>query len=570
VTRRLRVAGAQLDLTVGDLWGNEEKILDAMAWAEGQAADVVLFPELAVPGYPPEDLVLKEGFVEANLAVVDRLARSSGATVAVVGFVDRLPEPRPGDDVVARPLANAAAILAGGEVVDVYQKKLLPNYGVFDEARYFSVGDDEIVVHLVGGVRCGVTICEDIWTEDGPPMAQAAGGAQVLLNINGSPFHFGKTCERLSMLTDRAVASGAHVVYVNSVGAQDELVFDGGSMVIAPDGTLLHRSPQFVEDRFIVDIDPGIEDSRETTIRTIDVSAPRTGLEREIEPTVAPVLDSPEEVYRALCTGLAGYLSKNGFSEAVISLSGGIDSALTAVIAVDAIGPDAVRGITMPSRYSSEGSVSDSIDLAERLGIRIDTVPIEGIFAEFLGALDQLFGDAPTNVAEENLQARIRGTTVMALSNKFGGMVVAAGNKSELAVGYATLYGDMAGGFAVLKDVYKTMVYDLALWRNSAGEVIPQAIIEKEPSAELREDQKDSDSLPPYDVLDDILFKYIEEDMTWSEIVDSGCDPEVVRRVTTLVDRNEYKRRQSPPGVKISPKAFGRDRRLPITNGFRP
>jgi NAD+ synthase (glutamine-hydrolysing) len=570
VTRKLRVAGAQLDLTVGDLWCNEEKILDAMAWAEGQAADVVLFPELAVSGYPPEDLVLKEGFIEANLAVVDRLARSSGTTVAVVGFVGRLPGPRPGDDAAARPLANAAAILAGGEIVDVYHKKLLPNYGVFDEARYFSVGDDEIVVHSMGGTCCGITICEDIWTEDGPPMAQAAGGAQVLLNINGSPFHFGKTCERLSMLTDRAVASGAHVVYVNSVGAQDELVFDGGSMVIAPDGTLLARSPQFVEDRFIVDIDVGIDDSRETTLRTIDVSAPRKGLERGIEPIVAPALDAPEEVYHALCTGLAGYLSKNGFSEAVISLSGGIDSALTAAIAVDAIGPDAVRGITMPSRYSSEGSVSDSIDLAERLGIRIDTMPIEGIFAEFLGALDQLFGDAPANVAEENLQARIRGTTVMALSNKFGGMVVAAGNKSELAVGYATLYGDMAGGFAVLKDVYKTMVYDLARWRNSAGEVIPQAIIEKEPSAELREDQKDSDSLPPYDVLDDILFKYIEEDMTSAEIVASGCDPEVVRHVTTLVDRNEYKRRQSPPGVKISPKAFGRDRRLPITNGFRP
>ncbi|MCL1586847.1 MAG: NAD+ synthase [Actinomycetia bacterium] len=570
MTRRLRIAGAQLDLTVGDLGGNEEKILDAMAWAEGQSADVVLLPELAVTGYPPEDLVLKEGFIEANLAVVGRLARASGATVAVIGFVDRLPKSRPGDDSVARPLANAAAILAGGEVVDVYHKKLLPNYGVFDEARYFAVGDDEIVVHSVGGTRCGVTICEDIWTEDGPPMAQAAGGAQVLLNINGSPFHFGKTCERLSMLTDRAVASGAYVVYVNSVGAQDELVFDGGSMVIAPDGTLLARSPQFVEDRFIVDIDVGLDDSRETALRTIDVSAPRTGLERDIQPIVAPVLDSPEEVYHALCTGLAGYLSKNGFSEAVISLSGGIDSALTAVIAVDAIGPDSVRGITMPSRYSSEGSVSDSIDLAERLGIRLDTVPIEGIFTEFLSALDPVFGDAPANVAEENLQARIRGTTVMALSNKFGGMVVAAGNKSELAVGYATLYGDMAGGFAVLKDVYKTMVYDLARWRNSEGEVIPQTIIEKEPSAELRDDQKDSDSLPPYDVLDDILFKYIEEDMTSSEIIASGCDPEVVRRVTTLVDRNEYKRRQSPPGVKISPKAFGRDRRLPITNGFRP
>ena len=568
MTPGLRIAGAQFDLTVGDLEGNERKILDAMKWAESRSADVILFPELAVCGYPPEDLVLKEGFVDANLAVIDRLARASGSTVAVVGFVDRLPDTKPEDDSVVRSLSNAAAILAHGKVVDVYHKRLLPNYGVFDEARYFSDGADEIVTHTIAGTRCGVSICEDIWTDDGPPMIQAEGGAMVLLNINGSPFHIGKTRERLSMLTDRALAAGAHVVYVNSVGAQDELVFDGGSMVIAPSGTLVHRSPQFVEDRFVVDIDVG--DDRQAMLGTIEVSDARGDMEGTADPSVAPLLDPLEEVYLALCSSLSGYLSKNGFSEAVISLSGGIDSALTAAIAVDAIGPDAVRGITMPSRYSSAGSVTDSIDLAARLGIRLDTVSIEDIFKEFLSALDPLFGEAPPNVAEENLQARIRGTIVMALSNKYGGMVVAAGNKSEMAVGYATLYGDMAGGFAVLKDVYKTMVYDLARWRNSVDVVIPVAIIEKEPSAELREDQKDSDSLPPYDVLDDILVKYIEEDMTSSEIVASGCDLEVVRRVTTLVDRNEYKRRQAPPGVKISSKAFGRDRRLPITNRFQP
>lgn len=568
MTRRLRIAGAQLDLTVGDLSGNEEKILDAMQWAEGLSADVIVFPELAVCGYPPEDLVFKEGFIEANLLVIDRLARASGETVAVVGFVDRLPEPRPLDDAVARSLSNAAAVLAHGEVVDVYHKKLLPNYGVFDEARYFAEGTEDVVLHTIGGLECGVSICEDIWTDDGPPIVQADGGAGILLNINGSPFHIGKTHERIEMLTERARTCGAFVVYVNSVGGQDELVFDGGSMVIGPDGVLVHRSPQFVEDRFIVDIDATVADA--VQLRTIPVSQ-RAARRGEIPPPkIAPELSQPHEVYEALCTGLAGYLSKNGFKEVVIGLSGGIDSALTAAIAVDALGSNAVRGVTMPTRYSSSGSVDDSVDLAERLGIEIDVVPIEDIFTGFLNALGPLFGDSAPNVAEENLQARIRGTILMAISNKFGGMVVATGNKSEMAVGYATLYGDMAGGFAVLKDVYKTMVYDLARWRNSVSYVIPISTIDKEPSAELREDQLDSDSLPTYDVLDDILSKYIERDMTASEIICSGCDPEIVRHIAGLVDRNEYKRRQAAPGVKISSKAFGKDRRLPITNRFRP
>ena len=563
-----RIAGAQLDLTVGDLPGNEEKILDAMLWAEDMSADVIVFPELAVCGYPPEDLVFKEGFIEANLLVIERLARASGDTVAVVGFVDRLPEPRPLDDAVARSLSNAAAVLAHGEVVDVYHKKLLPNYGVFDEARYFAEGTEDVVLHTIGGLACGVSICEDIWTDDGPPIVQADGGARVLLNINGSPFHIGKTRERIEMLTERARTCGAYVVYVNSVGGQDELVFDGGSMVISPEGMLVHRSPQFVEDRFIVDIDAKVADA--VQLRTIPVSQRAEHRGAMPPPTIAPELSQPQEVYEALCTGLSGYLSKNGFTEVVIGLSGGIDSALTAAIAVDALGSDAVRGVTMPTRYSSTGSVDDSIDLAQRLGIEIDTVPIEDIFTGFLDALDPLFGNSAPNVAEENLQARIRGTILMAISNKFGGMVVATGNKSEMAVGYATLYGDMAGGFAVLKDVYKTMVYDLALWRNTVSYVIPVSTIDKEPSAELREDQRDSDSLPPYDVLDDILSKYIERDMTASEIICSGCDADIVRHIAKLVDRNEYKRRQAAPGVKISSKAFGKDRRLPITNRFRP
>jgi NAD+ synthase (glutamine-hydrolysing) len=568
VTRPLRIAGAQLDFTVGDLSGNEEKILDAMRWAENQSADVIVFPELAVCGYPPEDLVFKEGFVEANLLVIERLARASGDTVVIVGFVDRSPESRPQDDAVARLLSNAAAVLARGEVVDVYHKKLLPNYGVFDEARYFAEGTQDVVLHTIGGVDCGVSICEDIWTDDGPPTIQADGGARVLLNINGSPFHIGKTRERLEMLTERARSCNAYVVYVNSVGGQDELVFDGGSMVIDPDGTLIHRSPQFVEDRFIVDIEPMASDT--ARLGTIPVSVGAASRSEMLRRTIAREIGQTQEVYEALCTGLSGYLSKNGFTEVVLGLSGGIDSALTAAIAVDALGSDAVRGVTMPSRYSSSGSVDDSIDLAQRLGIEIDTVPIEDIFTRFLDALDPLFGDSTPNVAEENLQARIRGTILMAISNKFGGMVVATGNKSEMAVGYATLYGDMAGGYAVLKDVYKTMVYELARWRNTVSYVIPTSTIDKEPSAELREDQRDSDSLPSYDVLDDILSKYIEKDMTASEIICSGCDPDIVRHIAMLVDRNEYKRRQAAPGVKISSKAFGKDRRLPITNRFRP
>lgn len=568
MTRPLRIAGAQLDLTVGDLPGNERRILDAMQWAEDQRADVVLFPELAVCGYPPEDLVLKEGFVEGNLAVVDALARASQDTVAIVGFVDRSPESGPQDDAVARSLTNAAAVLARGRVVDVYHKRLLPNYGVFDEARYFVEGTDDTVLHEIAGVPCGVSICEDIWTHDGPPTVQADGGARVLLNINGSPFHIGKTHERLEMLTERAVACGSYVVYVNSVGGQDELVFDGGSMVIAPDGTLIHRSPQFGEDRFVVDI--SVDPTGDLGLPAVPVP-PRTGTRAKMARSeVLPAMSQPEEVYQALCTGLSGYLLKNGFTEVVVGLSGGIDSALTAAIAVDALGSDAVRGVTMPSRYSSTGSVHDSVDLARRLGIKIDTIPIEDIFTGFLDALDPLFGGSDPNVAEENLQARIRGTILMAVSNKFGGMVVATGNKSEMAVGYATLYGDMAGGFAVLKDVYKSMVYDLARWRNTVSSVIPTATIDKEPSAELRENQRDSDSLPPYDVLDDILTKYIERDMTASEIIRSGCDRDVVRQIAMLVDRNEYKRRQAAPGVRISSKAFGKDRRLPITNRFRP
>ncbi len=570
MTRTVRIAGAQLDLVVGDLPGNEARILDAMSRAERCGADVLLLPELAVVGYPPEDLVLRDGFIDENLAVVDRLAAASGATAVVVGFVDRLAVSQKDDDAVGRNVTNAAAILAGGRIVDVYHKHLLPNYGVFDEARYFAEGRTPMTLHSFGGVPCGVSICEDIWDENGPPTGQALGGARILLNINGSPFHIGKTDERLAMLTERARDGRVHVVYVNSVGGQDELVFDGSSMVISPEGELIHRSPQFVEDLFAVDVTVDVDTRTDPLLPVVEIPV-RTGERAPIDdPVVAPSLDPSEETYRALCTGLSGYVTKNGFSEVVIGLSGGIDSALTAAIAVDALGPEAVRGVTMPTRYSSVGSVEDSVDLASRLGIRIDTIPIDDVFERFLSALRPVFWDAPADVTEENLQARIRGTVLMAISNKFGGMVVATGNKSEMAVGYATLYGDMAGGYAVLKDVYKTMVYELSRWRNTIEEVIPLAIIDKEPSAELRPDQRDSDSLPPYEDLDEILFMYIEQDMTSAEIVASGCDADLVRRVASMVDRNEYKRRQAAPGVKITRKAFGRDRRLPITNRFKP
>ena len=566
MTRTLRVAGVQRQFLVGDIAGNTAKILESMQWAADHGADVVVFPELAVCGYPPEDLVLRDGFIDANLAAVDEIAAASGPTAVVVGFVDRLAEARKDDDAVVREVANAAAVIANGRVVDRYHKVLLPNYGVFDEARYFAEGHMPMRLHVVGGVLCGVSVCEDIWDEDGPPTGQAVGGAEVLLNINGSPYHVFKRAERTAMLTQRAIGGSAHVVYVNCVGGQDELVFDGGSMVIAPDGTLLARSPEFEEDHFVVDL--AIDGHPAALLPEVAVTEPRTD-----RPTIdpAPIAGEPdelEEIYTALVTGLRDYVVNNGFSEVVIGLSGGIDSALTAAIATDALGPEAVHGVTMPTRYSSSGSIDDSIDLAERLGIRIDTIPIDDLFAGFLDALADNFADAPPNVAEENLQSRIRGTILMGISNKHGGMVVATGNKSEMAVGYATLYGDMAGGYAVLKDVYKTMVYDLARWRNERGEVIPVAIIDKEPSAELRPDQRDSDSLPPYPVLDDVLYRYIELDMTTSEIAEAGVDPELAQRIGAMVDRNEYKRRQAPPGVKITLKAFGRDRRLPITNRF--
>lgn len=547
----MRVAGAQLNLTVGDISGNEEKIAAAMDRASDEGADVLLLPEMAISGYPPEDLVLRRDFVEANIDALRRLARGSDSVTTVVGFVDfATGKGSDADDATPRGVANAAALLRDGELKGVYHKVLLPNYGVFDEDRYFVVGADPDRIWDVDGVPVGVSVCEDIWLPDGPPSQQAANGARVLMNINASPFHRGKAAEREDMLAARARAGDATVVYLNLVGGQDELVFDGASVAIAPDGAVLHRSPQFEEDFFVVEVP--------------------TGEETVAPGTIAPLLEPTEEIYRALCTGLGDYCRKNGFEGVVVQLSGGIDSAVTTVIAADALGPESVWTIGLPSRFSSQHSIDDARALAENLGIRFDLIPIDGIFSAQLEALSEVFEDTEFGVAEENLQARTRGMIAMAISNKYGPMVLATGNKSEMAAGYATLYGDMVGGYTVLKDVFKGVVYELARWRNKDGEVIPQNTIDKPPSAELRPDQKDSDSLPPYEVLDAILERYIEDDMGVVEIVEEGYDPETVLEVARLVDRNEYKRRQSAPGVKITTKAFGKDRRLPITNHYRP
>jgi NAD+ synthase (glutamine-hydrolysing) len=561
----LRVAGAQINPVVGDLESNTAMILDAMSWAEVQGADVLLLPELAITGYPPEDLVLRAAFVDRNLEMLDKLAAASGRTATVVGFVDRVDGDFRHDDAMERGVANAAAVLSGGLTRGIYHKCLLPNYGVFDEQRYFVHGVEPATIWQIAGVPVGISVCEDIWSPDGPPARQAQAGSAILLNINGSPYHQGRDEEREGLIVGEARRSGVPVVYLNMIGGQDELVFDGGSLVVDGGGAVRYRAAMFAEERFVVDV-PVADLPVPAGARRVTDGHRLAAADPQPAPPSAPQLDRVGEVYHALATGLGDYVRKNGFHQVVIGLSGGIDSALTAAIAVDALGPEAVWGVTMPARYSSEGSVTDSRDLAERLGCRFDVVEIDEIFGSYLEALAPAFAGTAPNVAEENLQARIRGAILMALSNKFGGMVVATGNKSEMAVGYATLYGDMAGGYAVLKDVFKTLVYRLAVWRNQQSEVIPAAIIDKAPSAELAPGQKDSDSLPPYELLDEVLARYVEQDLSIEDIVAEGFAEDVVQRVASMVDRNEYKRRQAPPGVRITRKAFGKDRRLPITN----
>lgn len=561
----LRLALAQMNPTVGDLEGNCVRVAEAVERARDLGADLLAAPELAITGYPPEDLVLRPAFVRDNLTALGRLASSVGGIAAVVGFVDR----------DASGIYNAAALLAGGEVKDVYHKHLLPNYGVFDEKRYFLPGEG-ILLARVRGVLLGVTVCEDVWEPGGPHAACAAAGATVVVNINGSPYHRGKGGERLALLAERARSSGAAFAYVNMVGGQDELVFDGQSLVVDAAGNLVARAAQFEEELLVADLElpPPSGGPRRAgageALRVVDLGevgrGPRSPLPERVAEPIAPA----GEVYAALVLGVRDYLRKNGFAGALLGLSGGIDSSLAAAVAADAIGPAGVLGALLPSEFTSRDSVELARALAANLGIETVTLPIADAFEAMLKTLDPVFSGTAPGLAEENAQARIRGTSLMAISNKTGRIVLSTGNKSEMATGYATLYGDMAGGFAVLKDVPKTLVYELARWRNRESEVIPQGVIDRPPTAELRPGQLDTDSLPPYEVLDPILAAYVEEDRSVEEIVAAGADPATVRRVVEMVDRAEYKRRQAAPGIKITVRAFGRDRRPPITNRYRP
>src|SRR5664280_2190160 len=572
---RVRVAACQINTVVGDLEGNARRILGALDEAERGRADLAVFPELTVTGYPPEDLLGRPAFVTDNRAVFAEIAASTGTCAAVVGYVDT--------DRAGR-LVNAAAMCAGGRVVGRYFKRLLPNYGVFDEQRWFAPGDGPSTRPVVAGVPVGMTICEDMWFAHGPMVEQSAAGARLLVNLNASPYSRGRRSERLSVLADRVAETGCPIVYVNQVGGQDELVFDGASLVMDPDGALSASARQFEEEVLLVDLDvdvpppavaPALPDGVAAGTVVISGTSRAEG-SHPVADTVAPVLDPEAEVYGALVLGTRDYVAKNGFTDAVIGLSGGIDSSLVAAIAVDALGAAHVHGVTMPSRYSSEGSVADAVTLAANLGIDIANVSIEGVHRAFSDALSPLIGAAPSGLTDENLQSRLRGVLLMALSNANGWIVLTTGNKSEMATGYSTLYGDSAGGFAVIKDVPKTLVYELCRYRNELAaadgdpEPIPLAVLTKAPSAELRPDQRDDQSLPPYDELDPLLEMYVEGDATAEELIARGHDPALVLRIARLVDSSEYKRRQMPPGVRISKKAFGRDRRMPITNAFRP
>ncbi|HLK42763.1 MAG TPA: NAD+ synthase [Thermoleophilia bacterium] len=585
---QLRIALAQINPTVGDLAGNAALILDAAERAAGEGAHLLAVPEMALTGYPIEDLALRPSFVRAARAAMDQLAadledRGVGDLVVVVGYLDGIPDDAPRIGRPAGSPLDAAAVVHHGETLIRSAKHHLPNYGVFDEYRYFVPGDVLPVVRI-GGIDVAVAICEDLWQDGGPVAAAADACAGLLLSINASPYELNKDDVRYELLARRAAEAGCPIAYVNQIGGQDELVFDGDSIVVAPDGAVLARAGQFTDELFVVDLDlPTATVSAERTsekasngmeIRRIVVSAEPVAAFEPRPHVLTPRLDDHEEIYEALVTGLRDYVRKNGFSSVVLGLSGGIDSALVAAIAVDALGPEHVYAVSMPSRYSTEHSKDDAADLADRTGLHYETVPIAPMVEAYLKATADA-GTALTGLAEENLQARVRGTTLMALSNQRGHLVLATGNKSELAVGYSTLYGDAVGAYAPIKDVPKTLVWALARWRNEAavrrGQTppIPVNSIEKEPSAELRPDQRDTDSLPDYAVLDEILDLYVEGDHGREEIEARGFDPELVQRVLKLTDTAEYKRRQYPPGTKISPKAFGRDRRLPITSRWR-
>ena len=570
----MRLALAQINTVVGDLDGNGERILQRLAEAKQQDADIVVFPELAVTGYPPEDLLLRPSFVRAAQAKAEELSREARGIVALIGV-----------PWLERDLYNACAVCAAGEIKTLYRKRFLPNYGVFDEDRYFAPGRDLVLLEH-GGTLIGPTICEDMW-QPGPPATELAlAGAQVLLNLSASPFHVLRDRERQEMFATRARDNSCFVALCNSVGGQDELIFDGNSLVLDEEGHVLARAPGFEEALLIADIEPAEAIGRRLTdVRRRALARDRGAIpevpvvhvgtthksEKKVEPAIAPQLDELEQMRLALELGLSDYVNKNGFGDVVVGVSGGIDSALTTALAVEALGAERVHAVSMPSRYSSEETRLDATRLAENLGTDFRELPIDDIYGAYAEELAESFSGRETDLTEENLQARIRGVLLMALSNKFGWLVVATGNKSELSVGYATLYGDMAGGFALLKDVYKTDVFRLAKYLNDrAGrELIPQTIVDRAPTAELRENQLDEDSLPPYPALDKVLVAYVEEDRSAEELSADGFDPDVVQRAVAMIDRAEYKRRQAPPGVRLHPKAFGRDRRTPITNRWR-
>ncbi len=559
----MRIALAQINSTVGDLDGNRDKIIDYIGRAQKQNVDLIAFPEMVLPGYPTEDLLLKPDYVQD---VMDHLRQIVPATKGITAII--------GTIYAEQELYNAAVVMHDGKIAGVYRKQFLPNYGVFDENRYFQAGQSK-EVFIRDSVVMGVSVCEDIWYPDGPPKKQASeGGATLLINISASPYHMGKGAVREQMLATRARDNRAFIVYCNLVGGQDELVFDGQSLICDPQGDVIARGKQFEEDLLLADVDQishNINEIQNSKFERIELDKlPSKVQEQRINPIIAKPLDRLSEVYNALILGTRDYIQKNGFKQVVLGLSGGIDSTLTAVIAADAIGAENVTGIAMPTRYSSDHSLTDAEQLTKNMGMNYRVIPIDDTFQSFLNMLKPMFEGKKEDVTEENIQSRIRGVVLMGISNKFGSLVLTTGNKSETGVGYSTLYGDTAGGFAVIKDVPKLLVYELCRYRNqiSAKVIIPENVINKPPSAELRPDQKDSDSLPDYSILDAIIHAYVEDSCSIQDIVKQGYDEPTVRRIIRLIDRNEYKRRQSPPGIKITPRAFGKDWRLPITNRY--
>ena len=560
--KTIRIAGAQKSFPVGAIQKNKQTILDCFEAAEEKEADILIFPELALTGYPPEDLLLRESFVGKNFAVLEELAEFSSSTSGVIGFVDRNLDDNH-TDKQKRNIANAAAIIQNGDVKGIYHKCFLPNYSVFDEARYFAKGNNPGNVFWYEDIGIGISICEDIWIEDGPSSQQVENGASLIININASPYDQNKTDLRKELVVKQANKLGVPIIYLNMVGGQDELVFDGGSFVVDGKGEIIYQAQQFEEELFYIDLDLEVKEQPKGSILEIRQKVSELDL-----PQSAQLLSKNESLYSALKLGLFDYVSKNNFEKVLVGLSGGIDSALTATIAVDSLGSDNVVGVALPSKYNTEESLVDARLLAENLDIEFKVIEIEEIVNIFRNTLKESINDELGQTTDENIQSRVRGNILMALSNQTGAMVVSTGNKSEMAVGYSTLYGDLAGGFALLKDLYKTEVYNLANFRNSISTVIPQNTIDKEPSAELRPDQFDKDSLPEYELLDQILRMYIEEDSSSEKIISMGIDENIVYDVLSKVDRNEYKRKQVAPGVKLTEKAFGKDRRMPITNTY--